>query len=237
MYHFNSRVSYSILGSDGKLSIPGVVNYFQDVCLFHSHDVGVGLDVIKKRHCAWLLSSWHIMFYRFPTLGERVIVNTCPYEFKSIYGMRSFALQTEDGEYLAVADSNWFMFDSERMRPVRAPKEELEAYGTGARYDMPKAPRKIALPKGETFVETCTVYQNQLDTNQHVNNGEYVRISCNYIPDNLDCSELRVEYKNAAHLGDTIYVFIAETPEYFYVILKNEAGELYTISEFRKNRF
>ncbi len=223
-----------MLGSNGQLNIPGVVNYFQDVCLFHSHDAGITLDRIHKRHSAWLLNSWYLIFHRFPKLGERVVVSTSPYEFRAIYGMRSFSLKTDDGELLAVADSIWFLYDSMKKKPIRPEQSELDAYGIGPRYDMPKAPRKIILPSEEKFIEKLVIYQNQLDTNHHVNNGEYVRISCNYIPDSLISPELRIEYKNAAVLGDIVNVYTAETADCFYVILRNEDGILYTVSEFRK---
>ena len=54
-YSFNSRVRYSETGENGKLTLPGVLNYFQDCCTFHaekitdiwygfiSHDVAGGM--------------------------------------------------------------------------------------------------------------------------------------------------------------------------------------------------
>ena len=32
-YSFNSRVRYSETGENGKLTLPGVLNYFQDCCI------------------------------------------------------------------------------------------------------------------------------------------------------------------------------------------------------------
>lgn len=234
MYHYNSRISYSMLDLNGNLNIPSIVNYFQDVCLFHSHDVGVSIDSIINRHAAWLLSSWHLIFKRFPNMGEHVVVRTSPYEFKGIYGFRSFLLETEDGEKLAYADSTWFLFDSIKGRPIRPSEEEINRYGKGNRYNMKKTQRKVKIPQDETFVEKLFIYQNQIDTNNHVNNGEYVRIACNYIPNDIKCSELRVEYKKAAYLGDAINVYTSETLDCFYVILRNEDGEIYISSEFTK---
>ena len=41
-YSFNSRVRYSETGENGKLTLPGVLNYFQDCCTFHAESVGLG---------------------------------------------------------------------------------------------------------------------------------------------------------------------------------------------------
>ena len=50
-YSFNSRVRYSETGENGKLTLPGVLNYFQDCCTFESEQTGVGMEVLKEQ-CA-----------------------------------------------------------------------------------------------------------------------------------------------------------------------------------------
>ena len=57
-YHFNGRVRYSETDEKGLLTLPGILNYFQDCCTFHSEDIGQGMDVLKKRSRVWMLSSW-----------------------------------------------------------------------------------------------------------------------------------------------------------------------------------
>ena len=44
MYTFQSRVRYSELDPERKLSIASIVDYFQDCSTFHSEQLGVGLD-------------------------------------------------------------------------------------------------------------------------------------------------------------------------------------------------
>ena len=48
-YSFNSRVRYSETGENGKLTLPGVLNYFQDCCTFESEQTGVGMEVLKEQ--------------------------------------------------------------------------------------------------------------------------------------------------------------------------------------------
>ena len=47
MYTFDSRVRYSETGEDGLLSLPAIVDYFQDVSTFQSEDLGIGIDFLK----------------------------------------------------------------------------------------------------------------------------------------------------------------------------------------------
>lgn len=42
-YHFDSRIRYSEIEADGHLTMPGVIDYFQDCCIFHSESIGKGV--------------------------------------------------------------------------------------------------------------------------------------------------------------------------------------------------
>ena len=47
-YSFESRVRFSEIGEDGCLTLPGVLDYFQDCCTFESEQTGVGMEVLKS---------------------------------------------------------------------------------------------------------------------------------------------------------------------------------------------
>lgn len=42
MYSFTSRVRYSEIGQDGRLTIPALVDYLQDCTTFGSEELGLG---------------------------------------------------------------------------------------------------------------------------------------------------------------------------------------------------
>ena len=111
-YSFNSRVRYSETGENGKLTLPGVLNYFQDCCTFHAESVGLGGDVLKARDRAWVLSSWQVIVDEYPAMGTEIRITTAPYDFKGFMGMRNFTIETMDGKKLAWANSNWTHLDS-----------------------------------------------------------------------------------------------------------------------------
>ena len=64
MYSFDSRVRYSEVDEDRKLSLTGVINYLQDCSTFQSEDLNQGIDYLTKKHRAWLLASWQIIVDR-----------------------------------------------------------------------------------------------------------------------------------------------------------------------------
>lgn len=240
MYKFSSRIRYSEVDSKGILSLESLLDYFQDCSTFHSEDVGVGLGYLKERHLAWVLSAWQIVVDRYPRLCEEVRIGTAPYDFKGFFGYRNFLMETEDGERLACANTLWTLMDMEKMCPARLTKELTEAYRIEDRLPMDYAPRKIALPaEGGTEKEPLEVGRRHLDTNNHVNNGQYIRMAREYLPTeyvgeslNLFLRQMRAEYKKQAYLGDKIYPVVYENGEIAAVSLNDREGQPYCIVEF-----
>ena len=107
MYEFDSRVRYSEVDHHGTMTVPALINYFQDCSTFQSEAIGEGVAELKKRGCAWVLSAWQIHVRRYPSLGEAVKITTWASGFKGFLGMRNFMMETEDGEMLACANSIW----------------------------------------------------------------------------------------------------------------------------------
>lgn len=238
MYKFSSRIRYSEVDSKGKLSLESLLDYFQDCSTFHSEDIGVGLGYLEERHLAWVLSAWQIVVDRYPELCEKVRIGTAPYDFKGFFGYRNFLMETEEGEKLACANTLWTLMDMEKMCPSKLRKEMIEAYQIEDKLPMDYAPRKIALPvEGGIRKDPLEVGRRHLDTNNHVNNGQYIRmakeyLSAEYMRENLLLRQMRAEYKQQAYLGDKIYPVIYENGEIAAVSLNDEEERPYCIVEF-----
>ena len=130
MYCFDSRVRYSEVSEDGKLSLTGIMNYMQDCSTFQSEDCGVGVEWLKKKDRAWLLVAWDIHILRRPELGDHITVITKPYYFEGVAGRRLFELRLKEDETLLVrANSLWCYAQPSRQRPVRLTPEDVEPYG------------------------------------------------------------------------------------------------------------
>lgn len=234
MYTFDSRVRYSEVGEDGLLSLQSLLDYFQDCSTFHSEDIGLGMDYLKEKGQVWLLSAWQICIARYPGLSERIVIGTAPYDFRSFMGYRNFLMQTREGEALAWANSIWTLFEVGTMRPAKPSEEMLAGYALEERYPMDYAPRKIAIRGEGKQAETFTVKTHHLDTNHHVNNGQYVRMAMDCIPGKFLIGQLRVEYKRQAVLGDEIHpvVTVGEDGKRYTVSLNGADTTPYSIVEF-----
>ena len=233
MYSFESRIRYSEVDRSRRLTVEKLIDYFQDCTTFQSEGLGVGLDYMQERHIAWVINYWQISLARRPAMGEQVVIGTIPYEFKAIMGMRNFWMDTAEGERLAVANSVWTLLDMEEMKLLRIPEEISGKYELSPKLEMVYSPRKIAVPKtgGETL-EEITVRLHHLDTNQHMNNAQYVHFAAMYLPADAEVTELRVEYKRQAMLGDHIIPVLYRTADNILLVSMNGTdGQPYAVVE------
>jgi acyl-ACP thioesterase len=123
----------------------------------------------------------------------------------------------------------------DKMYPMRIPAELIEKYKTAPRLEMDYKPRKIAIPKeGGEELEAIVVRRHHLDTNQHMNNAQYVHFAVMYLPAGAEIRELRVEYKKQAMLGDHIKPVIYHlSDDMILVSMNGEDGKPYAAVEMK----
>lgn len=225
-------VRYSETDESGRLSLPALINYFQDVATLHGDQLGIGMKYLKENHLAWLVAFWQIDMKRMPEVGEPYVLRTWGWKFIGIFGMRNCTLEGKDGSLLACANSVWFLYDTEKNVPVRVPEYLQDKYGIHPRLEMDYAPRKVKDPEdGESF-EGFRVARQNLDTNHHVNNAQYVAMAQAFLPEGEHFRELRIEYKKQAHLGDLIVPLVRKEEDGYGVSLRGEDKEPFVSAQF-----
>ncbi len=232
MYKFNSRVRYSECDEQCKLRMDSLLNYFQDTSTFQSEDLGAGFSYLIPRNLVWVVASWQIEIKRFPKLGEEIVVCTAPYDFKGFLGYRNFWMETKDGEKLAVANSMWSLVDFEEMKPQTASQEIIDKYSVEPKLDMNYSARKIVVSEGGHNLLPVIVHRQHLDSNQHVNNVQYVNIASDYLQEGFEIGQLRVEYKKQAHLHDAMIPYVVREKGRVVVSLRNEEETVFVNVEF-----
>lgn len=237
MYSFKSKVRYSELAPDKKLSLVSIINYFQDCCTFEAEHFDVGLEWLGKHRTAWMLTSWQIHIIRRPEYCEDIEITTWACGFKYFIGKRSFLIRTLSGEVLVYALSDWAYVNVDKGLPEKnVPEKEIKAYGLDVPIDkrfeefgINENPEKVIL-KGKIDTEFANAFcmdmdekavtgrgirvsGEHLDTNDHVNNGQYVAIALSAFPMDSDVKIFRAEYKMQSKLGDVLYPVISTDEE------------------------
>ncbi|WP_026496036.1 acyl-[acyl-carrier-protein] thioesterase [Butyrivibrio sp. WCD3002] len=256
MYSFDSRIRYSECDINGFLTIEGLIDYFQDCSTFQTQEGPATMEAMEKLGIAWVINSWQVNVKRLPKLGENVTIGTVPYELKAFLGLRNFFMKTAEGEELAVANSVWSLLNLEKGTPYRINDDIIKTYPLDEKLPMDYASRKIAEPRdGRRFsVKERKVGLHHLDTNHHVNNGQYIRIALAAIEEFSDKEKadalralaknrknfmVRAEYRQQAHLGDIIHPEIVMAgddtdTDGCVVLLKDDEGKPYSIVELKQ---
>lgn len=238
MYQFKSRVRYSEINSEQQLTLSALLDYLQDCCTFESEELEIGVDYLAREQVAWVLSSWEIQIARYPKMGEEICVGTWPYDFKGFYGYRNFLIKDENGTELVRANSVWVFMDTERMRPIKISDDMVKAYRDKITEGLSGewGDRKVAVPDGGEKKEPVRVARFHIDTNHHMNNGKYVLVAEELLPENFMVGGLRVEYRKAAVLGDTLYPVVTVGEQSATVVLGGEADEVYAVVQFLRRQ-
>ena len=232
MYHYESRVRFSETDKERRLTLEAIVDYFQDCSTFQTEDLGVGFSYLLPRNLTWVLSYWHIVVDEYPALGEKVEICTIPYDFRGFFGKRNFFMEKE-GKRIVKADSLWTLLDMEKMLPVKIAKELSDRYPQGEeKIEMEYLPRKITISGTEESKETMVIQKHHLDCNDHVNNGQYIKMASVFLPENFKIRQMRAEYKNQARLGDVIWPYIYREENKITVCLCDEEKKPYVVVEF-----
>lgn len=235
MYSYQTRIRYSELDETGHLKIESLLDQFQDCSTFHSEDLGLGVEYLRKQHMVWVMSSWQIVVERYPVLGETVTVGTAPYDFKGFIGYRNFLMTDAQGNRIACANTIWSLIDTENAKPVKLNADMAEKYVLEPRLDMEYAPRKIAVPEGARKGEEVIIRSHHLDTNHHVNNGQYVRIAIDSLERKFQIRQLRAEYKKQMYLNDVLVPFAVRTEAGAYVVvLKDKEDNICCVVELQE---
>jgi acyl-ACP thioesterase len=234
MYSYNIQVGYSNTDSSLTMTIPAILDSFEDAATFEAENGTVSMKNLASMNLVWVLSSWQIVIGRRPKLYENIKITTAPYDFRGFLGYRNFWIEGDDGEKIVKASSIWTLLDTENMRPTKPTQQVINGYDIVEKLDMEYAPRKIALKGEPSEGESFKIRKYQIDSNMHVNNVEYVKLAMETLPIDHEIKEVRVEYKKSAHYGDVLKAMIYDGGENSrQVVLENENFEVTAVVEFK----
>ena len=233
MYQYHSKVRFSETDEKRKLTLEAIVDYFQDCSTFQTEELGVGFSYLLPKNLTWVLLYWHIVVEEYPSLGENITISTIPYDFKGFLGKRNFFMEKEDGKVIAKADSLWSLLDMEKMIPAKIPGEVIQVYPQEDKIEMEYLSRKITVLGEGRKEEPLLIQRHHLDCNNHVNNGQYIKMAGAYLPKEFEIRQMRAEYRKQAYLGNEIFPYIHENEDTITVRLCDADNQPYVVVEFQ----
>lgn len=211
---FAAETSFTLAASDCqsnlKASLPALERLLQEAAGLHAEALGVGIQALQRAGFTWMLGRLALRLHRSPAWREQLRLTTWPSGIRGrLMAERQFVLETEAGERLLEASSEWLCVDMARGRLAKLPESaaqlanaETLAFGL-CTAKLPPVPAEE--PCGEAVFN---VRRAEIDANRHVNNVHYAEWMLETLPEEVFfCGTPRtldIEFKQAAHLGDTV---------------------------------
>lgn len=149
----------------------------------HARNLGYDYPDMMSKGMIWVLARLKIRFDDFPTIPEKIILQTFPRGIQQkIFFTRDFLFTSASGRRLAVATSAWLLIDPHKRRmllPTSLPGSLPPNEGLST---LNETLEKIALPGEMSPVLTRTAGYSDLDLMNHVNNARYVEWICDCFP-------------------------------------------------------
>lgn len=222
----NFYVGYSDINKDCELSNVSILRFFENVACMHA---SLAKDGFYDTESKWFLTAYHVELKSRPKYEKRVNVHTWSRDFKGIQACREFEILDEEGNLLGSAISNWARINMKTQRLERITEALAEAYGNEpekTNFDSLWI-EKIKEPESFDFEKDYFIGRNYIDTNNHMNNVYYMELANFVLPDEVyalpECKSFEINYKKAIPFGVNVKCLFTDTPEAYYVTIKNEA--------------
>lgn len=204
------EIHYYEIDCRKKLLITSLLNFFSDVAVQQSENLGVGLGYLNEKNVAWVIYKWDICLKRYPMFNEKIRVRTTPYSFRKFYAYRIFEVLDEGGDIIATANSLWFFIDTKERKSIRITDDMYNAYGIDKNNNRVLDIEKIKSPKKIDSEENFNIRYTDIDTNQHVNNVKYVDWAIETVPINVvndyELNGINIVYERELTYGESIKV-------------------------------
>lgn len=195
----------------GKLAIPSLFSFFQEIAWEHASLHGFGYEHLKEQGSFWALSRFHLTIDTLPNWTDKLKLITWPSGVDGIFALRDFEIYDMTGNKLIGATSSWLIVDVVSRRPRRpdAFKDRMPICDSIRATGM-NAPRiENAGDKLSTLFENVTRISD-IDVNGHTNNTKYIEWVLNsYSLDDyrsLNIKEVNVNYLSEGFCGDVCNV-------------------------------
>lgn len=215
-----------------RLTLERLVNFAQDIAMAQGEGLGIGQQHLVEQQLAWVIVRFDIQCHRCPIYNEEIHIKTQPVGFHKLTADRKFWFFDEKGFPLATIASQWVMVDGNKGRIKPIPEFYPRAYGFVGEDNQKLDYEKLTMPDQWNIEWKERVRFSDLDFNNHVNNGRYLRWMMDALPEEIlsghGLSRLQVSFKKEARLDEDIQVRVALEPV--------EKGSLQTVFELRNHQ-
>lgn len=176
LFEKSYRVNVHETGPGGRLTLPSLFNYLQDIASDHAIKLGFGREALLRDNRFWVLSRIYAEITDMPGWEDNITVRTWPNGTDKLFALRNFDISHADGRHIASATSSWLILDMHTRR-VQRPDAILSQFYTDLNpSESPlRYAGKLEFSSGDKItVNKYKIKVGDLDINLHTNNVRYL---------------------------------------------------------------
>lgn len=201
------RVMPSMCDENSRMSIPAMLDMFQDMAGIHADSVGIGALELEERGLFWVVSKTRIRIMSHPLVQEILEATTWIQPAERVSCERDWAI-SQNGEQVAYVRSMWAALRRDNFRPGHMEDFYPESdFSMAPPDDMPFTRMSKKFEGAEPLGE-YTIRSVDIDRGGHMNNVNYIRamlgcFTCAQIAE-MDIKEIDMQFIQQCYEGDTI---------------------------------
>ena len=151
-----------------------LLNMLQDIAATNADLNGFGYSFANKKNYGWFLIKYHIEFDKYPENTKSILIVTEPKGATKLFAVRDFELYSSDKtQRLGKVTSNWFLIDLSTHK-ILPPTETIPTMNKFIKNENTMNFKRIIVPEEFTVEEDFKVRFEDIDTNKHANNSNYI---------------------------------------------------------------
>ena len=179
-----------------KMTFSSFMNLFQQCCIAHTEELGMGKGKTLDKGFLWVIISEHILINRMPEYDENIILECTPGMTLHYFFPRNIIVKNEAGEVLIRANALWSLIDKNTRQFIDPAENDIIINGRMNPTDVIPVV-KLKVPELHNK-KMYTANYSLVDINGHLSNTHYMSIMCDTIyanGDSLDFKEITILFK------------------------------------------
>lgn len=217
-----------------NIKVSSLLDIAQDIAVRHSEHCGYGMQKLREMNLAWLVQGIKLHIEKMPEIDCDITAKTAIKNMKATLSERGCIL-SQNCQTVAKIVTNWFLFDTQRMRPTRILPEIADSYSCYNFDDDFFNYEKPSLYEAEGLYK-IRVSNKEIDTNCHLNNQKGAELLMDVLPFDFQFTDMNILYKKASYLGDELELCLKRIENGYYAHLQTEDNMICVAGTFQNNK-
>ena len=189
-----------------KLRIPVLMRLFQECCIAHTEQLGMGREKTLDKGLLWVVNAETVRIDRMPEYDEEITLVCRPGRTQIGRASRFMSVLGTNGETLARVGAMWSLIDISSRRMTDPAENGITVEGESLPGDLLPAMSLPVRAYGNERVFTANY--SCVDINGHMNNAAYIDLALDLIPPEevKNVSEVKCVFKKEIALGEAFAV-------------------------------